>query len=254
MLLTSLLPLRSTPTLIPAASPRACPALWRQLPVLALGGLMTLQAQAIEVWHSNTVFGGQGQCVATLTLDSGLEEFRQVKLQAAVLDKAGRRLMTQTLDLPSIGSSSAERFAEVMLEGEALCDEQLQLQITSATAVLNGKRIDLLRAGQLTARTFRPMPIRISTPATAAAPAPKPAAPAGRVIDLHLTAAPQLSQEGIHIQSAEGRHAMYAVHASEAVWRAFQKARAGQCLRLHVGADFNFSDASSIQRIETSCR
>ncbi|MGL4190967.1 MAG: IrmA family protein [Sphaerotilus sulfidivorans] len=250
MLLTTLRPLRSIST--PAASPRACPALWRQLPLLALGGLMTLQAQAIEIWHSNTVFGGQGQCVATLTLDSGLEEFRQVKLQAVVLDKAGRRLLAQTLDLPSIGSSSAERFAEVMIDGEALCDEQLQLQITSATAVANGKRIDLLRAGQLTARTFRPMPIRISTPTTAATP--KPAAPTGRVIDLHLTSTPQLTQEGIHIQSAEGRHAMYAVNASEAVWRSFQKARAGQCLRLHVGADFNFSDASSIQRIETSCR
>ncbi len=47
---------------------------------------------------------------------------------------------------------------------------------------------------------------------------------------------------------------MFAVNASEAVWRTFQKARAGQCLRLHVGPEFNFSDASSIQRIEANCK
>ncbi|SIR61278.1 hypothetical protein SAMN05421778_11336 [Sphaerotilus natans] len=248
------MPLTARPPLRPSttSTARSRPALWRHLPLLALGSLLNLPAQAIEVWHSNTVFGGQGQCVATLTLDSGLDEFRQVRLQATVLDKAGRRLMAQTLDLPSIGSSSAERFAEVMIDGEALCDEQLQLQITSATAVANGKRIDLLRTGQLTPRVFKPMPIRISAPAAAAAP--KPAAPAGRVIDLHLTTAPQLSQEGIHIQSAQGRHSMFAVNASEAVWRTFQKARAGQCLRLYVGPEFNFSDASSIQRIEANCK
>ena len=219
---------------------------------LALGGWLALPAHAIDVWHSNTVFANQGQCAATLTLDSGGEEFRQVRLQAAVLDKTGRRLMAETLDVPSIGTSSAERFAEVLLEGEALCSESLQLQITSATAVVNGKRIDLLRTGQLTPRTFRPMPIRVSSSGAAAAPAA--AKPAGRVIDLHLTATPQLSEEGIHIRSAQGQHAMYAVHASEQVVRAFQKARAGQCLRLHVGAEFDFSNASGIHRVESNCR
>lgn len=158
MPLTARHPLRPSTT----STARSRPALWRHLPLLALGGLLNLPAQAIEVWHSNTVFGGQGQCTATLTLDSGLDEFRQVRLQATVLDKAGRRLMAQTLDLPSIGASSAERFAEVTIDGEALCDEQLQLQITSATAVANGKRIDLLRTGQLTPRVFKPMPIRIA--------------------------------------------------------------------------------------------
>ena len=222
------------------------------LPALALGGWLALPAHAIEVWHSNTAFAGQGQCAATLTLDSGGEEFRQVRLQAAVLDKAGRRLMAKTLDVPSIGASSAERFAEALLEGEALCDDGLQLQVTSATAVVNGKRIDLLRAGQLTAREFRPMPIRVSGPGTAAAPVA--AKPAGRVIDLHLTATPQLSEEGIHLRSAQGQHAMYAVHASEQVVRAFQKARAGQCLRLQVTPEFNFSDASHISSVTLGCR
>jgi hypothetical protein len=232
------------------------PTLRHLLPALALslGGLLTLPAHAIEVWHSNTVFANQGQCAATLTLDSGGEEFRQVRLQAAVLDKAGRRLTAKTLDVPSIGASSAERFAEALLEGEALCDESLQLQITSATAVVNGKRIDLLRTGQLTPRAFRPMPIRVSSPAAAAAPTPKPATPAERIVDLRLKAAPKFSGEGIHLQSAEGQHAMYAVHASEQVVRAFQKARAGQCLRLHVSADFDFSNAQSIHRVEPNCQ
>lgn len=234
--------------------------LQRLLPAraLGLGGLLSLPAHALEVWHSNTVFAGQGQCAATLTLDSGGEEFRQVRLQAAVLDKAGRRLMAKTLDVPSIGASLAERFAEALLEGEALCEESLQLQITSATAVVNGKRIDLLRTGQLTPRTFRPMPIRVSSPGAAATPAaaqtPKPAPPADRIIDLRLTAAPEFSAEGIHIQSAEGRHALYFIHAKQQVVRAFDKARAGQCLRLHVTPEFNFSDASHINSVALGCR
>lgn len=136
----------------------------RLLPVLTLGllgVLSVLPAQAIEIWHSNTVFAGQGQCAAALTLDSGGEEYQQVRLQVALLDKGGRRVATQTLDLPAIGQSSAERYADVLIEGEAACDSSLQLQITAASAVVNGKRVDLVRTGQLTARDFRPMRIRV---------------------------------------------------------------------------------------------
>lgn len=98
------------------------------------------------------------------------------------------------------------------------------------------------------------MPIRVSNPGATTVPAPRPSAPVGRVIDLHLKAAPQLTEEGIHLQSTEGRYAMYAVHTSEPVVRAFQKARAGQCLRLHVSADFDFSNAQSITQVEPDCR
>lgn len=137
-------------------------SIWaRLLPALALGGLLTLPAHAIEIWHSNTIFAGQGQCVATLTLASGLDEYRNLRLQATVVDKAGRRLMSQTLDIPSIGQSSAERFAEVTLEGEPICRDDIALQITAASAVAGGKRIDLLRSGQLTPSDFRPMRIRL---------------------------------------------------------------------------------------------
>jgi hypothetical protein len=129
---------------------------------LALGGLLTLPARAIEIWHSNTVFANQGQCAATLTLDSGGDEYRQVRLQAALLDKSGRRIASHTLDLPVIGQSSADRFANVLLEGEAVCGDGQQLQITAASAIVNGKRIDLLRSGQLTPRDFRPMRIRMA--------------------------------------------------------------------------------------------
>lgn len=232
------------------------PTLQHLLPALALslGGLLTLPAHAIDIWNSNTVFANQGQCTATLTLDSGLDEYRQLRMQVAVLDKAGRRVAVQTLDIPTIGQSMAERYAEGYISGEELCGEALQLQITSATAVVNGKRIDLLRTGQLTPRAFRPMLIRVSSPAAAAAPTPKPATPADRIVDLRLKAAPQFSGEGIHLQSTEGQHAMYAVHASEQVVRAFQKARAGQCLRLHVSADFDFSNAQSIHRVEPNCQ
>lgn len=92
--------------------------------------------------------------------------------------------------------------------------------------------------------------------APAPAPAPEPARPAeatGRQIDLHLTAKPQLTEEGIHFQTAEGQRAMYAMRASEQVYRAFEQARAGQCLRLHVSADFDFNDAEQISRV-TDCR
>jgi LPS sulfotransferase NodH len=77
---------------------------------------------------------------------------------------------------------------------------------------------------------------------------------ATRQIDVRLLTKPQLSEEGIHIQTAQGHHAMYALRAKDTVYRAFERARAGQCLRLHVTPDFDFTDASQISKVSTDCR
>lgn len=79
------------------------------------------------------------------------------------------------------------------------------------------------------------------------------AAATPRQIDVRLVAAPEFSQEGIHIRTAQGAHSMYAIRAKAAVFKAFELAKAGQCLRLQVSADFDFSDASKIQSVHTGC-
>lgn len=80
-----------------------------------------------------------------------------------------------------------------------------------------------------------------------------PVIAAPRQIDVRLIAKPEFSPEGIHIRTAQGQHSMYAVHAKVAVFKAFERAKAGQCLRLQVTADFDFSDASGIERASVGC-
>jgi hypothetical protein len=72
-------------------------------------------------------------------------------------------------------------------------------------------------------------------------------------IEITLKKKPVLTEEGIHISTDKGDHAMYAVHASPRVYAAFNAAKKGQCLLLNTESEFSFTDASQIKSIK-SCK
>lgn len=131
----------------------------------ALGLLLTVtytNAMAVDMWHSNLVFGNQGQCAATFTFDSGLQTIEKLKINLQLLDKSGKKIQSGTLEPARFGDSSASRYGDAILGGEDLCDDELSVLVTKATAVVDGKATDLLKTKQLTVRPFKPYTIRLS--------------------------------------------------------------------------------------------
>ena len=118
-------------------------------------------SQAIEFWHSNTVWAGQGKCSAVFTFDSGMEEITNLQVAVSGFTKEGRQVISSTLTVHSIGVNSVERYAEAYLEGEEVCSDELTIVVTKATAVIQGKTLDLLKAKMITAKSYRPFKIRI---------------------------------------------------------------------------------------------
>ena len=47
------------------------------------------------------------------------------------------------------------------MEGEEICDEDLTIVVNKATAVIDGKSVDLLKTKVLSVRDFKPFRIRI---------------------------------------------------------------------------------------------
>lgn len=120
-----------------------------------------IPAHALDFWHSSTVWAGFGQCSAQFTFDSGLEEFKSLQVSINAVDRAGKAVASGVLEIKDFGSSSATRYAEDFLEGEEVCAEGLTIVVTKATAMVNGKRVDLLKTKGLSARDFKPFRIRI---------------------------------------------------------------------------------------------
>ena len=131
------------------------------LPVVSLTCLLLPNlAQAVEFWHSSTIWAGQGQCSAVFSFDSGLHEVTDLRVAVKAVSPEGETVMEGELAIDQFGQSSAERYADAFLEGEAVCSEDLTIQIEEATARLDGRHIDLIATQSLTPRDFRPLPIR----------------------------------------------------------------------------------------------
>jgi len=118
-------------------------------------------AGAVEFWHSSTLWAGQGQCSAVFLFDSEDEPITNLRVAVTVLNKAGKKIANDTLEIESFGDSTATRYAYANLEGEEVCEDDLTIVVNSATASVGGKRTDLLKAKSLTARDFKPFKIRI---------------------------------------------------------------------------------------------
>lgn len=134
----------------------------RILTLLATTSFLAAPAYAVEFWHSNTVWAGQGLCSAAFSFDSGMEEIRNLQVTVSAVSKAGKKLASGVLEVPQFGQSAADRYAEAFFESKELCADDLIIVVNKATAVVNGKPMDLLKTRAISARDFKPFKIRIS--------------------------------------------------------------------------------------------
>ena len=128
---------------------------------LFVSSCFTASAYAIDVWHSSTIWAGQGQCSAVFSFDSGMEEINNLQVNISAVNKAGKKVASGMLQIARFGQSSADRYADAFLEGEEICADGLTIVVNKATAVIDGKRVDLLKTKVLSARDFKPFRIRV---------------------------------------------------------------------------------------------
>lgn len=128
--------------------------------ISTLGFSMT--AYAIDFWHSDTVWANQGMCAANFTFDSGMEPVEQLQVSIVALEKNTNKVKGQgVIDIDEFGTSGADRYAVGYWESELACDDNLYLVVTEASAYIDGVKQDLLEAGLLKAREFKPYQIVI---------------------------------------------------------------------------------------------
>lgn len=122
----------------------------------------SVNAHALDMWHSNTVWANQGMCAANFTFDSGMELVGNLKVSIVAVEKGTNKIKGQgVIELEDFGESSADRYAIGYWESELACDDNLYLVVTEAKADIDGVREDLLEKGLLRAREFAPYQIRI---------------------------------------------------------------------------------------------
>ena len=122
----------------------------------------SMSAQAIDFWHSNTVWANQGMCAASFTFDSGMEPVEQLKVSMVALEKGSNKVKGQTvIELEEFGTSGADRYAIGYWESELACDDNLYMVVTEASAYIDDLREDLLATGRLNVREFKPYQIVI---------------------------------------------------------------------------------------------
>jgi hypothetical protein len=131
------------------------------LTLLTITSCLTMPAHAVVFWHSSTVWAGQGQCSAVFLFDSGMKEIKNLELTVSAVNKVGKKVASGLLAIEVFGQSSADRYAEAFLWGEEICADDLIIVVNKATAVVDGKRTDLLKTRAISARDFKPFKIRV---------------------------------------------------------------------------------------------
>lgn len=134
-----------------------------------LAGLSTLSLPSwavIDIWHSNTVWVNQGMCAATFTLDGGGSDGRgrgigRLEIAVDVLDKSGKRLESDTLEVEPFSDSEATRYQTAHLVGENYCEGNLIINITRVTETMSGKK-RVLPLSELGSRDFTPFTVNIA--------------------------------------------------------------------------------------------
>lgn len=129
--------------------------------LLMVASCLAAPAYAVDFWHSSTVWAGQGQCSAVFSFDSETEEITDLQVTVAVVNKAGEKVSSGVLEIQQFGQSSADRYADAFLEGEEICADDLTIVVNKATAIVDGKHIDLLKSEALSSRDFKPFKIRV---------------------------------------------------------------------------------------------
>lgn len=132
-----------------------------QLALLAVTSSIAMKAQAVDFWHSSTVWAGRGQCSAMFSVDSEAQKIENLQITVSAINKAGEKVATGVLEVQQFGQSNADRYASAFLEGEEICAENLVIVVDKAVAFVDGRRTDLLKSKSISARDFKPFEIRI---------------------------------------------------------------------------------------------
>lgn len=115
---------------------------------------------AIDIWHSNCVFANMGMFSAEFTFDgSGIDEISNLKVSVNAIDKSGKTVTSGVLEVAQFGGLGAGRYATAFMESEQICADGLTIVITKASAVINEKKIDLLKSKLISVRNFQPYKI-----------------------------------------------------------------------------------------------
>lgn len=128
--------------------------------LLTVACCIAMPARAIDFWHSSTVWANHGMCSALFTFDS-MDETKNLQVAVNAVNRSGKVVASGVLEVAEMGQSNANRYQNAFLAGEGVCGDDLTIIVKSATAIVNGKRVDLLRTKALTARDFKPFKIRI---------------------------------------------------------------------------------------------
>ncbi len=119
-------------------------------------------ASAITIRNTSLEFANHGMCSAAFVIDSGLEEMSDVKIYFDALNEKADLVDNGAFMIDHFGYSAASRIEIVSLENEELCYETLSLKINKATAVIDGKVVNLLQTDNVHIQQFEPMTIIIS--------------------------------------------------------------------------------------------
>lgn len=135
--------------------------------VSAFTALITLatigNVHAIEIWHTDTVWAGQGACSAQFTLDNGGafgEPVGKLEISVDVLDKSGKVQQKDTLNVEPFGDSDATRYQTALLEGENYCDSDLTINITKVVETVGSEK-KILPVAEFTTREFKPYTVLV---------------------------------------------------------------------------------------------
>ncbi len=136
----------------------------KSLLALLITASATLPAHAtIEFWHSNVQSTDDGICAAHFTFDSGGKEIGDLKVSFSAVDKSGAEVIADSLDIEAFGQGDIDRYADAEVESGDMCQEDLTIIVSAATATIDGKEVDLLATKQLVARDFKPFKIGIGS-------------------------------------------------------------------------------------------
>jgi hypothetical protein len=118
-------------------------------------------SKALDIWHSNTVWAGQGMCAFTFTVDGQDMQAEapagvsNLTLEIVPLNEGLKELGSPvTIRLTeTFADSTATRYEQFFIEGD--CDAET-FGISKATGIIGGRERDLLESRQLTPRKFEP--------------------------------------------------------------------------------------------------
>ena len=145
-----------------AEKDRANPYAYSDQCLAAASSTTATDVQTIRFWNTNKLYANQGICVATFFFDSGLQVIENLQVSFAALNPSGERVDTGTLEIARFGDGSASRYADALAESEHFCDDDLTIVVDQATAIIEGRKVDLLAQKVLVPEAFKPFRILIS--------------------------------------------------------------------------------------------